>query len=185
MPWALCVAVLLGPPVLVWTVRLGAMAAGCTPGPGVCHGMGFGAGLRDALAFSWVVATSSFLLVTLSLAATLLAFRALHPLLGTISMLMLPILSPVLPIVAVLSARYNGCAVSTDAFGNCHLWGAAMGMSFHNAAIARDVVFAIVPYTIALTAMLAVLGFCFARPKAPPASHSMAQMRDRFEDDGE
>jgi len=182
-PWALCVTVLLGPAVLVWAVRLAALFAGCAPGPDVCHGIAFGAGLRDALALNWVVDTSGLLLIGLSLAATLLAFRAYRPLLGTLTMSVMPILAPMLPILAVLASRYDGCAVSNDAIGSCQLWGASMGMSFHNAAIARDVVYAIVPYTFALAAMLGVLGFCFARPKAPPEPHAMAQMRHQVGDD--
>ena len=186
-PWALCVAVMIGPSLLVWTVRLSALFAGCAPGPGACHGIPLGAGLRDALNLAWVVSTSSLLLVGLSLAATLLAFRAYRPLTGTLSLLSLPILTPMLPILVVLSARYDGCAVSPDGIGSCALWGASMGMAFHNAAIARDTVFGIVPYTFALTVMLGVLGFFFARPKAPPEPHPMAKMRhslgedDRFE----
>ena len=92
-----------------------------------------------------------------------------------------------LPILAVLFSRYDGCAVSPDGIGSCELWGASMGMAFHNAAIARDTVFGIVPYTFALTVMLGVLGFFFARPKASPEPHPMAKMRhslgedDRFE----
>ncbi|GAA0567187.1 hypothetical protein [Rhizomicrobium electricum] len=182
-PWALVVAVLLGPSILVWTVRLTALFAGCTPGPGRCHGMALGAGFRDALGLAWAISTSPLLLMGLALAATLLAFRACRPLLGTLSLLALPILTPMLPIVAVLVSRYDGCAVSTDALGSCQLWGAGMGMSFHNAAIARDVVYSIVPYTFALAVMLGILGFFFARPKAAPAPHPMAQMRHNLGDD--
>lgn len=180
--WALCVALLLGPSVLVWTVRLAALASGCAPTAGLCHGMALGAGLRDALNLAWVVSTSSILLVGLSLAATLLAFRAHRPLTGTLSMLALPLLAPMLPLLAVLFSRHDGCTLSSDGFGACDLWGAAMGMSFHTAAIARDVVFSIFPYTFALTMMLGVLGFCFARPKTPSEPHPMAHMGDRDDD---
>jgi hypothetical protein len=182
-PWALCLAALLGPALLVWVVRLAALFTGCAPGPDVCHGIPFGAGLRDALALNWVIATSSLLLIGLSLAATLLAFRACRPLLGTLTLLVMPILAPMLPILAVLASTYHGCAVSNDAIGSCQLWGASMGMSFHNAAIARDIVYGIVPYTFALSVMLGVLGFCFARPKAPPEPHPMARMRHQVGDD--
>jgi hypothetical protein len=113
----------------------------------------------------------------------LFAFRICRPLLGTLTMLVMPILAPILPILAVLASRYPDCAVSNDAIGSCQLWGAAMGMSFHNAAIARDVVYAIVPYSFALAAMLGVLGFCFARPKAPRELQAMAKMRQQVGDD--
>jgi len=176
-PWALCVTVLLGPAALVWIVRGVAFAAQCNPGPDACHGMPIGAGLRDALALSWSVSTSATLLIGLSLIATFAAFRACRPLLGTLSILLLPILSPVLPMIAVLVSRYDDCPVSTDAIGSCQLWGASMGMSFHSAAMARDFVYGVVPYTFALTVMLGLLGFFFARPKAPPPPHPMEQMR--------
>lgn len=181
-PWALCVAVLLGPGILVWTVRLGALVAGCAPGADLCRGTPLGAGLRDALNLAWVVPTSPLLLVGLSLAAMLLAFRAFRPLTGTLSLLVLPISTALIPILAVLSARYEGCAVSADALGNCQLWGAAMGMSFHNAEIARDVIFGIFPYTVALTMMLGVLGFFFARPKPPAETSAMEKMRHNLGD---
>lgn len=183
--WALVVAILIGPSVLVWTVRLTALLAGCAPGSGLCRGMALGAGLRDALGLAWVVPTNSLALIGLSLAATLLAFRACRPLLGTLSLLVLPILTPMLPILAVLVSRHDGCAASMDALGICQLWGAGMGMNFHNAAIARDVVYSIVPYTFALAVMLGILGFFFARPKTPVAPHPMAQMRHSLGDDRE
>jgi len=176
-PWALCVAVLLGPAALVWVVRAIAFALQCAPGPEPCRGIPIGAGLRDALALSWDVSTSTTLLIGLSLIATLAAFRAYRPLLGTLSLLLLPILSPVLPMIAVLVSRYDDCPVSTDAIGSCQLWGASMGMSFHSAAMARDFVYGVVPYTFALTVMLGLLGFFFAHPKAPPPPPPMEQLR--------
>jgi hypothetical protein len=178
-PWAIVVAVLVGPSVLVWAVRLTALFAGCAPEAGLCRGMALGAGLRDSLGLAWVVSTNALLLVTLSLAATLIAFRACRPLAGTLSMAVLPILTPMLPILAVLSVRYDGCA---DAAG-CSLWGASMATTFQAAAAAREVVFGVVPYTFALTVMLGVLGFCFARPKPPPEPHPMAKMRHSLGDD--
>jgi len=175
-PWALCVAVLLGPAVLVWFVRIVTLAAQCAPGPGLCHGVAFGAGLRDTLALSWLVSTNAPVLIALSILATLLAFRAYRPMLGTLTLLLLPVLSLLLPMLAVLSARYEDCPVSTDAIGSCQLWGASMGMSFHNAALARDIIYAVVPYTFSLTVMLGVLGFFFARPPKVKPPHSMAHM---------
>ena len=181
-PWGLCAAVLLGPALLVWIVRGAAFAAQCEPGPGLCAGIPIGAGMRDVLFLAWTVSTDALLLVGLSIIATLSAFRAHRPLLGTLSMLLLPILSPVLPMIAVLVSRYEDCPVSTDGIGSCVLWGASMGMSFHTAAIARDFVYGIVPYTFALTVMLGLLGFFFARPRAPALPHPMEQMR-RMTDD--
>jgi hypothetical protein len=176
-PWAISVAVLLGPAALVWIVRAVGYAAQCAPGPALCHGMPLGAGLRDALSLSWAVSLNTWFLIGLSIFATLAAFRAYRPMLGTLTLLLLPILSLVLPMIAVLVSRYEDCPVSSDGIGSCMLWGAAMGMSFHNAAMARDLVYGIVPYTFALTVMLGLLGFFFAHPKPPAPPTPMEQMR--------
>ena len=176
--WALCVAVLIGPSVLVWAVRLTALFTGCAPGPGLCHGMTLGAGLRDTLGLAFLVASNAWLVVGLSLAATLIAFRACRPLLGTLSLASLPILAPMLPILAVLASRYHGC--SADTIGSCQMWGAAMGFTFRDAAAAREVLYSIYPYTFALTVMLGIIGFCFARPKPPV--QAMADGRHRFDE---
>jgi hypothetical protein len=179
MPWALCVAVLLGPALLVWFVRVVTLVAQCAPGPGLCHGVAFGAGLRDALVLSWTVSTNAPFLIALSVVATLLAFRALRPMLGTLSLLILPVLSLLLPMLAVLVTRYEDCPVSTDAIGSCQLWGAAMGMSFHNAAVARDILYGVMPYTVSFAVMLGVLGYFFARPRPEKPRHPMAHMGHR------
>lgn len=183
-PWAICVTVLMGPAILVWVVRAVAYAAQCDPGPAPCHGMPLGAGLRDTLELAWAVSTNTWFLISLSIIATLSAFRAYRPMLGTLTLFFLPILSLVAPVLAVLVSRWDDCPVSTDGIGSCQLWGAAMGMSFHNAAVARDIVFGIFPYTFALTVMLGVLGFCFARPRHVPPPHPMAHMRS-FDDNYE
>lgn len=185
-PWALCLAVLLGPAMLVWFVRVVALAAGCAPGPGLCRGLPLGAGLRDTLTLSWAVCNNTAFLIGVSILATLLAFRACRPMLGTLTLLTLPVASLLLPLLAVYVTRYGDCPVSTDGIGSCLLWGASMGMSFHNAAVARDIVYNVLPYTFSLTVMMGVLGFVFARPKAAPPPHPMAHMQrhvDRIEGD--
>ncbi len=187
-PWALCVAVLIGPAMLVWFVRVVTLAAQCAPGPGLCRGVAFGGGLRDALALDWAVSTNIPLLIALSILATLFAFRACRPMLGTLTLLLLPVLALLLPMLVVLVTRYDDCPVSTDAIGSCQLWGASMGMSFHSAALARDLIYGVVPYTFSLTVMLGVLGFFFARPRPPKPPHPMAHMgygHDRSFDDTE
>jgi hypothetical protein len=164
-PWALCVAVLIGPSALVWAVRLTALFAGCSPGAELCHGLALGGGLRDSLGLAFLLATNGWLVIAISLAATLIAFRACKPLLGTLSLLSLQILTPILPILAVQISRHAGC--NADTIGACVLWGASMDFTFRDAAAAREVLFALVPYTFALTVMLGVIGYFFARPKMP------------------
>ncbi|MDE2184772.1 MAG: hypothetical protein KGJ78_17295 [Alphaproteobacteria bacterium] len=183
MLWGLCVAVLLGPSVLVWTVRGAAYAANCAPGPQLCQGMPLGGGLRDALDLAWSIDTNMTILIGGSIIATLAAFFARKPMLGTLSLLLLPILSPVLPMLAVLASRYPDCPVSTDGIGSCLLWGSQMGMTFHTAAGVQDIIYAMFPYTFSLTLMLGLLGWFFARPREHAPPHAMAQMRRMIDDE--
>ena len=181
--WGVCVSLLLGPSLLVWMVRDVALAMQCQPGPPLCHGMMLGGGLRDALMLAWGIATNTFFLIAVSIAATLVAFVARRPLMGTLSLLLLPILALLLPMFAVLSARYGDCAVNSDGIGNCMLWGAQMGMSFHTAANVPDIIYGLMPYSFSLTLMLGLLGWFFARPREiRPPTHLSAQMR-HFEDE--
>ena len=179
--WSLCVAVLMGPGMLVWFVRIAAI--GCDPGPGLCHGLALGAGFRDTLALSWAVSTNSYLLIGISVLAALFAFRLCRPMLGTLTLLILPIAALLLPLLAVYLTRYGDCPVSSDGIGSCQLWGASMGMSFHDAALARDTIYNIVPFTFALTVVMGILGFFFARPKPEPAPHAMAHMQRSIGED--
>jgi hypothetical protein len=182
--WGVSVAILLGPSLLVWIVRGAGYAVGCEPGPGLCRGMTLGGGLGDTLALAWSVGTDLLLLIVLTFAAMLAAFFARRPLLGTLSMLLLPILSLLLPMMAVYTAKYDDCPVSADGIGSCFLWGAPMGMSFHTAASAADLIFAITPYSFALAVMLGLVGWFFTRPKPPPAFTPLsAQMRHFGEED--
>jgi hypothetical protein len=176
--WGVCVSLLLGPSLLVWAVRGAALAMQCQPGPGLCHGMMLGGGLRDALLLAWGVSTNTFFLIAVSIAATLAAFVARRPLLGTLSLLLLPILALLLPMLAVLTARHVDCAVNSDGIGNCTLWGAQMGMSFHTAASVPDIIYGLMPFSFSLTLMLGLLGWFFARPReVRPSTHLSAQMR--------
>ena len=160
--WGVCVALLLGPSLLVWIVRGAAFAVQCEPGPELCHGMMLGGGLRDALMLAWGISTNVFFLIAVSIAATLL----------------LPILAPVLPMLAVVSSRYDDCSVNSDGIGDCTLWGAQMGMSFHTAASVPDILYALTPFSFALTLMLGLLGWFFARPRVhKPSLQETAHMR--------
>ncbi len=179
--WGACVALLLGPSLLVWIVRGTGYALHCAPGPNLCHGIMLGGGLRDTLSLAWSISTSTFLLIATSIVATLAGFFARRPLLGTLSLLLLPILALVLPMLAVFTAKYDDCPVSSDGIGNCTLWGAQMGMSFHTAASVPDIIYGIAPFSFSLALMLGLLGWFFSRPRERPKSHAAIQMR-RFGD---
>ena len=181
--WGVCVALLLGPSLLVWIVRGAAYAVQCQPGPELCHGMTLGGGLRDTLMLAWGISTNTIFLIAVSIVATLAAFAARRPLLGTLSLLLLPILALVLPMLAVFTSRYDDCAVNNDGIGNCALWGANMGMSFHTAAGVPDIIYGLMPFSFSLTLMLGLLGWFFTRPREHrPVVHLSAQMR-HFEDE--
>jgi hypothetical protein len=182
MVWALCIAVLLGPAVLVWIVRGVGFAAQCAPGPDSCRGIPLGGGLRDALSLAWGVGTDVLLMMVLALIAAVACFAARRPLAGAVCLVLLPIVTPVLPMLAVFVSRYDGCEINPDGIGTCILWGAKMGRSFHTAATIPDMIYGFVPYSFALALMVSLLGWFLARPKPQPAMHATARMR-RYEDD--
>lgn len=164
--WGLCVALLVGPSVLVWFVRVVALAVGCTPGPGLCRGMSLGGGLRDTLAFAWAIGSDTLLALLIAFAAAVAALTLRRPLMAALSLLLLPIAAVMLPMLAVVASNYSGCQVNEDGIGDCVLWGANMGMSFHNAAVASGALYDMVPFSFALTLMVAAIGFIFFRPRS-------------------
>ena len=171
--WAVCIVILLGPSLLVWIVRGMGFAMGCVPGPGPCRNLTLGGGLGDTLALAWSVGTNLFALIAISFVAMLAAFFARRPMLGRMSLLLLPILTLLLPMLAVYTAKYDDCAVSSDGIGSCTLWGAPMGMSFHTAASAADMIFAITPYCFAFSVMMGLIGWSSRgrkRPRPKPIS---------------
>lgn len=169
--WALCTAVLAGPSVLVWLVRATGYALQCVPGPGLCHGIALGGGLRDTLDLAWFAGTGTLFALGLAFVAAIAALIARRPLLAGLSLLILPIIGLVLPTLAVFFSSYDGCEVNEAGIGSCALWGAHMGMAFHTAAIAPWLIYAIVPYSFALALMVGVIGFLFFRRRAPGREH--------------
>jgi hypothetical protein len=175
--WAGCVAFLLAPSLMVWIVRAVALVARCAPGPQLCHGMALGGGLRDALALAWTVGENSVFLITVSLIATIAGLLARRPLLAATTLLLLPLAVLMVPMAAVYSAKYPGCYVNESGIGDCALWGAQMGMSFHAAADVSWQIYGFAPYSFALALMLGLLGWFFTRPRSLP--HATAHTRHR------
>jgi hypothetical protein len=163
--WSICAVLLLGPSVLVWIVRLAALAGSCGPGPDLCRGMSLGGGLRDTLSLSWFIGSNTFLGLIIAFAAAVAALSKRRPLLAALSLLLMPISAVALPTLAVLASTYSGCQVNEDGIGDCTLWGAKMGMSFHEAAVASSALYDTVPYSFALALMVGALGFVFFRPR--------------------
>lgn len=178
--WAACVAFLLGPSLLVWIVRAVALAAQCAPGPEPCRGMVLGGGLRDALTLSWTVSTDTLILIAVALVASVACLFARRPLLAASTLLLLPLAALILPMAAVYSAMYQGCPVSESGIGDCTLWGAQMGMSFHTAASVPWLIYGFAPYSFSLALMLGIIGWFLLRTR--PLGHATANPH-RFPDD--
>lgn len=181
--FVLCLTILLGPSLLVWVIRGVGFTAQCAPGPGLCHGMMLGGGLRDALSLAWGVGTDILLVLVLTTIIAVACFAARRPVSGVLCLLLLPVLPSLLPMLAVFVSRFDGCEISPDGVGDCTLWGAHMGRSFHIAATVPDMIYGFVPYSFALALMIGLVGWFLARPKATqPVIHATARIR-RFGDE--
>ena len=144
--------------------------------------MMLGGGLRDALSLAWSVGTNMIVLFALALTAAIAGLVARHPLLAASSLLLLPLAALILPMGAVYSATYPGCQVSEAGIGDCRLWGAQMGMSFHFAASVPWTIYGFAPYSFSLALMLGAIGWFLLH--ARPRGHATASARrvpdDRF-----
>lgn len=163
--WSVCAATLLLPSILVWIVRGSAYVMRCVPNAELCYGHSFGGGLRDTLGLAWGIPnTSTIILVGLAFVAATAALFARKPLLSAASMLLLPIAALVLPMIAVLSAIPMSCTLNEAGVGECTLWGADQNMSFHHAVMVQSAIYGFAPYSFALSLMMGILGWFFARP---------------------
>lgn len=170
--WSACTVFLLGPSLLVWIVRGVAAAAQCAPGPQLCRGMALGGGLRDALSLAWATSTDTTILVTVALVAAIACLFARRPMLAASTLLLMPFAALILPMSAVYLSMYQGCPVSEAGIGDCTLWGAQMGMSFHTAASVPWLIYGFAPYSVSLALMLGAIGWFLLR--ARPAGHATA-----------
>ena len=171
-----CTGLLIGPSLLVWMVRGIAAAAQCAPGPSLCRGMSLGTLFHDALALAWAVGTNTWLLLGVALVAAIAAMLMRRPLLGAGTLLLLPLLALILPMMAVNSAMYTGCSLNEAGIGDCLLWGALMGEA-HTAASVPGLIYGFAPFSFALSLMLGVLGWFIAR-RREPRGHAHASMRN-------
>lgn len=163
--WLACAILLVAPSLLVWFVRTVALGMQCTPGRDVCHGISIGGGLRDTLNLAWMIGGNTTVTLLVALVAAVAALCMRRPLLAGLSLLLMPILALLLPAVAVTTAVYPGCTISQTGIGDCELWGAHMGMSFHQADGVWQPIYDVVPYSFALAMMVGALGFLFFRKK--------------------
>jgi len=170
--WAACIAVLVGPAVMAWVVRLVALGAQCAPGPDPCRGLALGGGLRDALALTWMINSNSVLLLLIAFVATVASLFARRPLRAALTFLLLPLAALIVPMAVVFVSMYPGCTVSEAGIGSCVLWGAEMGASFHAAAGVQWQIYSFVPYSFAIALMLGIIGLFLMRTR--PLGHATA-----------
>jgi hypothetical protein len=177
--WWLCAALLIGPSILVWLVRLSALGMGCAPGPEICRHVAVGGGFRDALDLAWLIGSNSLVSLSIAIVAAVVALGIRRPLMASLSVMILPLAALVLPTLAVYTALYSGCEANEAGVGDCVLWGASMGMSFHHAAMAPWIIYSVVPYSFALALMIGAIGLLFFRPRAEPPPAPF--IRSRFD----
>jgi hypothetical protein len=175
--WWLCATLLVGPSILVWLVRFAALAMGCAPGPGTCRSLTIGGGLHDTLDLAWLISTNSIASLAIAFTASIVALTVRRPLLASLSLMMLPLLALVMPTLAVYTALYSGCQANEAAVGDCVLWGAHMGMSFHRAAMAPWLIYGIVPYCFTLALMIGAVGLLFFRQRPESSRNPFAGSR--------
>jgi hypothetical protein len=185
--WCFCATLLLGPSVLVWLVRLSALGMGCEPGPDLCRNIAVGGGLRDTLDLAWLIGSNSLISLGIAFAAAIVALRLRRPLLASLSLMILPLTALVLPTLAVYTALYSGCEANEAGVGDCVLWGARMGMSFHRAAMAPWIVYGVVPYSFTFALMIGAIGLLFFRQRtamngSPLARPSFNRAAKSFDD---
>lgn len=161
--WLGLVMVLLGPALLAWLVRGLGFAFGCTPGPTTCHSLPLGLPLRVTLDLAWLVTADLAVLIILALAAAIAALVAQRPVLATASAFSLPMAAIILPTLAAFSSGYRGCMPDESISQECPLWGASMGMSLHNAAMAQWLLYMVIPYSVAAAVVLGLIGLVFFR----------------------
>lgn len=178
--WALCSAALILPSIAVWIVRAAAYGLHCAPATAACGGYPLGFALRQALQVAWMIPQNSLVLLVLAFVAAIAAVIARRVLLGALTLIVMPVLSLLLPTIAVFSATHADCPVNEGGVGDCPLWGDKMGMAFHQAANVTDLIYGFAPYTFAAALMLWIIGWFVTRPREPRARTASAmQMPER------
>jgi len=141
----------------------------------------FGSGLQTSLTLAWWIGTHVVLLIALSIITAAACFAMRRPVAGGTSLLFLPILPSVLPMLAVYLSRYPGCDINPDGIGTCMFWGTPMGKAFHTAATVPDLIYSFAPYSFAIALVAGVIGWFLMRSKATNRPRVAVQFQ-RFED---
>jgi hypothetical protein len=161
--WLAGLAVLLVPSLAAWLVRGLGYALSCAPNEAACLGTPFdgimGSALKGTLDLAWLVSTDVALTLAIALAASLAAIVALRPVSAALTMLIAPLAALLLPTFLVSVTTYDGCAVNADGLGDCKVWGESMGMAFHNAASAPQLIYTYTPIVVAGALVAGLLGW--------------------------
>ena len=161
--WFAGLAVLLVPALAAWIIRGVGYAAQCEPNAASCFGAPYdaimGAALKGTLDLAWLISTNVLLTLGIAIAAALAAIVALRPVGAALTMLIAPLASLLLPTLLVSLTAYDGCAVNVDGLGDCKVWGQSMGMSFHTAASAPQLIYTYTPIIVAGALVAGLLGW--------------------------
>ncbi len=161
--WLAGLAVLLVPSLAAWVVRGIGYALQCAPSAGSCVnasiGPLLGAALKGTLDLAWLVSTDVALTLMVAVVASLAAVVALRPVSAALTMLIAPLAALLLPTLLVGMTTYDGCAVNADGLGDCKVWGDSMGMSFHTAATAPQLIYTYTPIIVAGALVAGLLGW--------------------------
>lgn len=161
--WLIGLAVLLVPALAAWIVRLIGLALRCDPSAAACLGAPFdavlGTALRTTLDIAWLVSTTVPLTLGIAIFAALAAVVALRPVSAALTLLIAPLAALLLPTILVGFTKYEDCQVNVDGLGDCKVWGESMGMAFHTAASASQLIYTYTPVVVAGALVVGLLGW--------------------------
>jgi hypothetical protein len=161
--WFAGLAVMLVPAIVAWIVRVVGYAVHCEPSAPQCLGSPFdailGAILRGSLDLSWLVSTTVPFTLGITFLAALAAVVALRPVTAALTVLIAPLAAILLPTFIVGATTYDGCQINPDGLGDCKVWGEPMGMAFHTAATATQLLYTYTPIVAAGALVVGLFGW--------------------------
>jgi hypothetical protein len=161
--WAYTLAAMLVPVLAAFALRGIAYAMHCEPAAASCFAPPFatmmGAALKGLLEFAWFTGATLPITMCLTVIAGVAAIAAGRPLAASGSVLMAPLAALLLPVALVGMTTYEGCAIDRNGIGECVLWGQSMGVAFHKAAIAPELLYSYTPLCVSGAVMAGLLAW--------------------------
>ena len=161
--WWFGLAALLVPAAVAWIFRGVGYALHCAPQAATCIPAPFtgmlGFALKGTLDLAWFVGATPPMTLGLTVFTGLAAVVAAHPARAAGTMFAAPLMALLLPVGLVGVSTYEGCIVNENGLGNCVLWGANMGMTFHRAAIAPELIYSYTPLAVSGALVAGFLGW--------------------------